>query len=101
MHTRQPNPQSMINEYISGKIVVDNSINNNFFLALNVSHSFATIDPITRQTYDYATPIACDNYPRNIFELDPASDDPDFYFVGPEPINKITKTSFNVHTFSN
>ena len=33
------------------------------------------IDPITRQTYDYATPLACDNNPRNIIELDPDSDD--------------------------
>ena len=29
------------------------------------------VDPITRQTYDYATPIPCDKNPRNIFELDP------------------------------
>ena len=33
------------------------------------------VDPITRQTYDYATPITCDNNPRNIIELDPDSDD--------------------------
>ena len=35
------------------------------------------VDPITRQTYGYATPISCDNNPRNIIELD--SDDQDFY----------------------
>ena len=29
------------------------------------------VDPITRQTYDYATPIPCDNSPRNIIELYP------------------------------
>ena len=28
------------------------------------------VDPITRQTYNYATPIPCDNNPRNIIELD-------------------------------
>ena len=28
------------------------------------------VDPFTRQTYDYATPITCDNNPRNIIELD-------------------------------
>ena len=28
------------------------------------------VDPITRQIYDYATPITCVNNPRNIFELD-------------------------------
>ena len=45
MHTGQPNPQSMISEYISGgKIVLDN-YNNKFKLpALNVSNNFGTID---------------------------------------------------------
>ena len=181
MHTGQPNPQSMINENISGKLVLDNSNNKFVFPALNVSNNFATIeydahittkidntinhvfrsktvqelntlhsvcelernqlltilamsvqnpqiagvvltgnrsnflyvegstawlydcphflsplyksdrcfdripihfkdtlmyvDPNTRQTYDYATPITCDNNPRNIIELDPDSDD--------------------------
>ena len=42
------------------------------------------IDPITRQTYDYATPIACDNSPRNTIKLDPDSDDQNFYTLGPE-----------------
>ena len=46
------------------------------------------VDPTTRQTYDYATPIACDNNPRNIIELDPGSDDQDFYILGPEPIKR-------------
>ena len=41
--------------------------------------------PITRQTYDYATPIACDNNPRNTIELDPHSDKQDFYILGPKP----------------
>ena len=43
------------------------------------------VDPITRQTYDYDTPITCDNIPRNIIELDPDSDDQDFCILGPEP----------------
>ena len=193
MHTGQPNPQFMINEYISGKLELDNSNHKFVFPALNVSNNFATIDydahintkidysinhvfrsmtvhelntlhticelernqlltvlamsvqnpqlagflltgnrsnflyvegstawlydcphvllsplykadrcfdripihfkdtlmyvnPITRQTYDYATPITCDNYPRNIIELDPDSDDQDFYILGPEPV---------------
>ena len=167
MHTGQPNPHSMIDEYISGKIVLDTSNNKFIFPALNVSNNFATIDydahintkidytinhvfrsmtvqelntlhticeleqnqlltilamsvqnpqlagflltgnrsnflyvegstawlydcphyvdPITRQTYEYATPITCDNNPRNIIELDPDSDDQDFYSLGPEP----------------
>ena len=46
------------------------------------------VDPITRQTYDYATPIACNNIPKNIIELDPDSDDQDFYILGPEPIKR-------------
>ena len=46
------------------------------------------VDPITRQTYDYATPITCDNIPRNVIELDADSDDQDFYILGPEPIKR-------------
>ena len=46
------------------------------------------VDPITRQTYDYATPITCDSNPNNIIELDPDSDDQDFYILGPEPIKR-------------
>ena len=46
------------------------------------------VDPITRQTYDYATPITYDKNPRNIIELDPDSDDQDFYILGPEPIKR-------------
>ena len=44
MHTGHPNPQSINNEYISGKIVINNSINNFMFPAVNVSNNFATID---------------------------------------------------------
>ena len=44
MHTGQPNPYSTIDEYISGKIVLD-TLNNKFvFPALNFSSNFATID---------------------------------------------------------
>ena len=46
------------------------------------------VDPITRQTYDYATPITCDINPNNIIELDPDSGDQDFYILGPEPIKR-------------
>ena len=42
------------------------------------------VDLITRQPYDYATSITCDNIPRNIIELDPDLDDQDFYFFRPE-----------------
>ena len=44
MHTGQPNPISIIIEYISGKIVLNNSNNKYIFPALNVSNNFATID---------------------------------------------------------
>ena len=46
------------------------------------------VDPITRQTYAYATPITCDNNPNNIIELDPDSDDQDFYILSLEPIKR-------------
>ena len=44
MHTGQTNPQSMTNESVCGKIVLDNSNNKFIFPALNVSNNFATID---------------------------------------------------------
>ena len=44
MHTRQPNPQSMNYEYISGNIVLDNSNYKFIIPALNASNNFATID---------------------------------------------------------
>ena len=46
------------------------------------------VDPITRQTYDNATPITCDNNPRNSFELDPDADYQDYYILRPEPIKR-------------
>ena len=41
--------------------------------------------PTTRQTYDYATPIACEKNPKNIIELDPDTHDQDCYILVPEP----------------
>ena len=46
------------------------------------------VELITRQTFDYATPITCDNNPKNIIELDPNLDDQDFYKFGTEPIKR-------------
>ena len=46
------------------------------------------VDPITRQTYDYATPITCDHSPRIFIELDPDSNDQDFHIFGPDPIKR-------------
>ena len=192
IHTRQPNPQSIIHEYITCKIVLDSTTKQYVSPALNVSNNFATIDfdahintkidftinhvfrsmtvqelttlhticdlernqlltilamsvqnpqlagflltgnrsnflyvegstawlydcphflsplykadrcfdriyihfkdmyvdHITRQTYDYATPIPCNNNPRNIIELDPDTDDQDFYILRTEPIKR-------------
>ena len=51
IHTGQPNPQPIINEYLSNKIVLNNSNNKFVFpelfslcFALNISNSFATND---------------------------------------------------------
>ena len=57
-------------------------------IPINYEDTLMSVDPITRQTYDYATPIPCDNYPRNIIELDPDTDDQDFHIPRPEPIKR-------------
>ena len=44
LHTGQPNPQSIINEYFFGKIVLDSTTKHYVFSALNVTNNFATID---------------------------------------------------------
>ena len=44
MHTGQPNPQPKINEYISGKIVLDSTTKPYVSPALKVSNNFATLD---------------------------------------------------------
>ena len=46
------------------------------------------VDPITRQTFNSAIPIECGNNPQNIIELDPDSDDEDFYVLTPEPLKR-------------
>ena len=46
------------------------------------------VDPITRQTFNYATPIECGNNPQNIIELDPDFNDGDFYVLTPEPLKR-------------
>ena len=46
------------------------------------------VDPIIRQTYAYATPLTCANNPQSIFELDPDSNDQDFYILRPETIKR-------------
>ena len=46
------------------------------------------VDLTTRQTLNYATPIECGNNPQNVIELDPDSDDEDFYVLTPEPLKR-------------
>ena len=54
-------------------------------IPIHVKDTCMYVDPITSQTFDYPTPIAGDNYPRNIIELDPDSDDQDVCILEPEP----------------
>ena len=68
------------------------------------------VDPITRQTFNYATRIKCGNIPQNIIiELDPDTDDGDFYVLRPDPLKKEapqmfkptqTKTTITPNTFT-
>ena len=44
MQRGQPNPQSITNEHITGKIVLDSTTKHYVFPALNVSNNFSTID---------------------------------------------------------
>ena len=46
------------------------------------------VDPITRQTFIYETPIECGNNPQNIIDLDPDTDDGDFYVLTPDSLNR-------------
>ena len=43
------------------------------------------VDRITRQTFNYATPIESGNNPQNIIELDSDTDDGDFYVLTTDP----------------
>ena len=52
------------------------------------------VDPITRQTFNYATPIECGNNPQNIIELDPDSNDGDFYVLTPEQLKREAQQMF-------
>ena len=52
------------------------------------------VDPITRQTFDYATAITCEKTLKNIIEHDPDSDGQDFYILGPEIIKRKSPLMF-------
>ena len=44
------------------------------------------VDPITRQTFEYANQIPCENNPQNVISLDPDTDQ--YYVLTPQPIKK-------------
>ena len=46
------------------------------------------VDHITRQTFKYATPIECGKNPQKISELDPHTDDGDFYVLTPDALKR-------------
>ena len=46
------------------------------------------VDPITRQTFNYAKPIECGNNPQNNIELDRDTDDGDCYVLTPDPLKR-------------
>ena len=52
------------------------------------------LDPITRQTFNDATPKECGNNPQNIIELDPDADDGDFYVLTPDPLKREPPQTF-------
>ena len=55
-------------------------------IPVNYLDTVMYVDPITRQTFEYANQIPCENNPQNVISLDP---DPDQYYVlTPQPIKK-------------
>ena len=46
------------------------------------------VDPITRQTFIYGTPIECGNNPQDNIGLDPDTDDGDFFVLTPDPLKR-------------
>ena len=77
-------------------------------------HYKDTLPHVCRSHYstnykNYATSIPCNHNPRNIIELDPDTDDQDFYFLRPEPVKrkpplmftpKQIKTTIRPNTFT-
>ena len=70
-------------------------ITDHCFDRIHFKDTLMYVDPITRQTFDCATPITCVNNPKNIIEHDPDSDDQDFYILGPEHIKREPPLMFN------
>ena len=70
---------------------------------------FDTQIPISRQTFEYATQIPCENTPQNMFALDSDTDDTQYYVLTPIPIKqdvpqilepKTIKTAIGPNTFT-
>ena len=53
-------------------------------IPINYKDTVMYVDPITRQTFEYATPIPCESNPQNIITLDPDTDQ--YYILTPKPI---------------
>ena len=44
-------------------------------IPINSQDTVMFIDPIAKQTFNYATTICCDNNPQNVLTLDPDTDE--------------------------
>ena len=56
-------------------------------IPVNYLDTVKYVDPITRQTFEYANQIPCENNPQNVISLDPDTDQ--YYVLTPQPIKKI------------
>ena len=55
-------------------------------ITVNYLDTVMYVDPITRQTFEYAKQIPCENNPQNVVSLDPDTDQ--YYVLTPQPIKK-------------
>ena len=55
-------------------------------IPVNYLDTVMYVDPITRQTFEYANQIPCGNNPQNVISLDP--DTYQYYVLTPQPIKK-------------
>ena len=63
-------------------------------IPIHYTETIMYVDPITRQTFYYATPIECGNIPQIVIELDPDADDGDFYVLTPDPLKREPPQTF-------
>ena len=57
-------------------------------ISIHYRETIMYVDPITRQTFNYATPIEFENNPQNSIELEPDTYDGDFYVLTPDPLKR-------------